>query len=168
MSWLVLKLRSRLNTKMKYKPQTKHRNCKKLPYSGDALRCDLFRLREAWCESRRQHDRFSIFKYLSAVFDLVMVWKKEDQAIARATRALRLKHRAYGNIIEPFAAIISCTSSRRVVDVKARSKWVRALMFAEKDKSPSEPLEDFIRRYGGINSCTTELSRLGRTQPPPR
>jgi hypothetical protein len=163
MSWLVLKLRSRLNTKMKYKPQTKRRNCKKLPYSGDALRCDLYRLREAWCESRRQHDRFSIFKYLSAVFDLVMVWKKEDQAIARATRALCLKHRAYGNTIEPFAAIISCTTSRKVVDVKARSKWARALMFAEKDKSAGESLEEFIRRHGGINSCAAELSRLSRT-----
>ena len=97
-----------------------------------------------------------------------MVWKKENKDIERAKRALRLKNRAYGNTIEPFAAIISCTSSRKVVDGKARSKWAHALMFAEKYKSPDEPLEEFIRRHGGINLCTAELSRLSRPQPPRR
>jgi hypothetical protein len=139
-----------------------------IPYSSDALRWDIFRVREAWRESRRQHDRFSIFGYLAAVYDLVTVWKKENQAVERATRALRLKRRAYGNTIEPFAAVISCTSPRKAVDGKARSKWAHALMFAAKHKSPSEPLEDFIRRQGAINSCTAELSRLSRTQAPDR
>ena len=162
----MLKLRSKL--KMKCKSQTGCQNRKQLPYSGDALRWDLIRLRDVWRESRRQHDRFSIFKYLAAVYDLVSVWKKENRDIERAKRALRLKNRAYGNTIEPFAAIISCTSSRKVVDVKARSKWAHALMFAAKYKPPGEPLEDFIRRHGGINSCTAELSRLSRPHPPRR
>ena len=99
---------------------------------------------------------------------LVSVWKKENRDIERAKRALRLKNRAYGNTIESFAAIISCTSSRKVVDVKARSKWAHALTFAAKYKSPGEPLEDFIRRHGGINLCAAELSRLGRSQRPTR
>ena len=164
----MLKLRSKLNTKMKCKSQTGCQNRKQLPYSGDALRWDLIRLRDVWRESRRQHDRFSIFKYLAAVYDLVSVWKKENRDIERAKRALRLKNRAYGNTIEPFAAIISCTSSRKVVDVKARSKWAHALMFAAKYKAPTEPLEDFIRRHRGINSCVAELSRLSRPHPPRR
>jgi hypothetical protein len=99
---------------------------------------------------------------------LVAVWEKENQAVERATRALRLKRRAHGNTIEPFAAIISCTSSRKVVDGKARSKWAHVLMFAAKYKSPTEPLEDFIRGHGGINSCVAELSRLSRPHPPRR
>jgi hypothetical protein len=135
---------------MKCKSQTGCQNRKQLPYSGDALRWDLIRLRDVWRESRRQHDRFSIFKYLAAVYDLVSVWKKENRDIERAKRALRLKNQAYGNTIEPFAAIISCTSSRKVVDVKARSKWARALTFAAKYKPPTEPLEDFIRRHGEL------------------
>lgn len=139
-----------------------------IPYSSGALRWDIFRVREAWRESRRQHDRFSVFGYLAAVYSLVAVWKKENQAVERATRALRLKRRAYGNTIEPFAAVISCTNPQKAVDGKARSKWAHALMFAAKYKSPTEPLEDFIRRHGGINSCTAELSRLGRAQAPRR
>jgi len=56
------------------------------------------------------------YQYLSAVFDLVMVWKKENQAMDRAARALRLKGRNDGIKVEPFAAVINCTSSRKVVD----------------------------------------------------
>jgi hypothetical protein len=58
------------------------------------------------------------------------------------------------------SAPIRCTSSRKVVDAKARSKWARALIFAAEYKLPSEPLEHFIRRHGGINLCTAELDFL--------
>jgi xanthine/CO dehydrogenase XdhC/CoxF family maturation factor len=140
----------------------------KLPYSTDALRCDLRRVRDAWRESRRRHDRFSVYQYLGAVFDLVMVWQKENRATDRAKRALQLKGRKGGDNIEPFAAVINCTSSRKKIDAKARSKWARALMFAAEYKLDSESLEHFIRRRGGINACAAKLSRLSRTQPPTR
>ena len=132
-------------------------------YSNDALSNDLIRVHEAWRESRRRHDRFSVYQYLTAVFDLVTVWQKENRAVEGAKRALWLKRRGGGDNIEPFAAVINCTSSRKKVDAKARSKWARALMFAAEYKSPDEPLEHFIRRHGGINLCAAELSRLSRT-----
>jgi hypothetical protein len=136
-----------------------------LPYPNDALRNDLIRVHEAWRESRRQYDRYGVYKYLTAVFDLVKVWEAENRAIERATRALWLKRRAGGeDKVEPFAAVIRCTSSRKVVDAKARSKWARALIFAAEYKLPAEPLEHFIRRHGGINLCAGELSRLSRSQ----
>jgi hypothetical protein len=135
-----------------------------LPYPNNALRCDLRRVHETWRESRRRHDRFSVYLFLSAVFDLVAVWEKENRAVDRAKRALWLKRREGGDKIEPFAAVIRCTSSRKNVDAKARSKWARALMFAAEYKSDSEPLEHFLRRHGGINLCAAELSRLGRSQ----
>ena len=139
-----------------------------LPYPNSALQCDLTRVHEAWRESQRRHDRYSVYQYLTAVFDLVMVWEKENLAVDRATRALRLKGRDGGKNIEPFSAVISCTSPRKKVDAKARSKWARALIFAAVYKASSEPLDHFLRRHGGINLCAAELSRLGRTQPPPR
>jgi hypothetical protein len=139
-----------------------------LSYSNDALSNDLIRVHEAWRESRRQHDRFSVYKYLTAVFDLVTVWEKENRAVERAKRALWLKRRAGGDNIEPFAAVVRCTSPRKKVDAKARSKWARALIFAAEYKLPTEQLEHFIRRHGGINLCAAELSRLSRNQPPTR
>jgi hypothetical protein len=149
---------------MKDKPHTGYQNRKQLPYSGDALHWDLIRLHDAWRKARRHHDRFAIYEYLSAIFDLVMVWQKENRAIDRARRALRLKRRAYGKTIEPFAALIACTTPRKVVDEKARSKWAHVLMFAAKCKSSDESLEDFIRRHGGINRCVAKLSRFSRSQ----
>jgi len=159
----VLSGRSKLNTTTKDKPQTGCRNRNHLPYRGDALRWDLIRLRDAWRESRRHHDRFAIYEYLSSVFDLVMVWEKENRAVERAERAMHLKNRSYRKTIEPFAAVISCTTSRKAVDEKARSKWAHVLMFAAKYKSSDESLEDFIRRHGGINRCVANLSRLSRS-----
>jgi hypothetical protein len=135
-----------------------------LPYTNTALECDLNRVRDAWRESRRRHDRFSIYQYWIAVFDLVAVWQAEDRAVERAKRALRLKGREGGDDIEPFAAIIRCTSPRKKVDAKACSKWAHALMFAAEYKAASEPLDHFIRRHGGINACAAELSRLSRKQ----
>src|SRR5664280_704264 len=93
-----------------------------LPYSNSALECELTRVRETWRKSRRQHDRFSVYSYLTAVYDLVMVWHAEDGATERANRALRLKGRQGGDHIDPFAAVIRCTSPRKKVDAKARSK----------------------------------------------
>jgi hypothetical protein len=135
-----------------------------LPYPTDALRSDLIRVREAWRKSRRRHDRFSVYEYLGAVFDLVMVWEKENRAVDRAKRAVRVMGREGGDKIEPFAAVIKCTSSQKKVDPKIRSKWVRAVTFAAETKAPSEPLDHFIRRHGGINACAAKLSRLRRTK----
>ena len=136
----------------------------KLPYSNESLRCDLSRVHEVWRESRKQHDRFSVYEYLKAVFDLVMVWQTENWAVERASCALRLEGREAGDNVEPFAAIIRCTSSAKKVDAKARSKWANALTFAAEYKAASEPLVHFIRRHGGINACAAELSRLRRTE----
>jgi hypothetical protein len=99
---------------------------------------------------------------------LVAVWQKDNRAVERAKRALRIKGWKGGHKIESFAAVISCTSSRKKIDPKARSKWAHALMFAAEYKAPSEPLEHFIRRHGGINACAAELSRLSRTDSPTR
>ena len=140
----------------------------RLQYPNSALEHDLNRVREIWRESRRRHDRFSIYQYWTAVFDLVAVWQAEDQAVERAKRALRLKGREGGGNVEPFAAVIKCTSPRKKVDAKARSKWAHALMFAAEYKSASEPLEHFIRHRGGVNACAAELSRLRRIQFPTR
>lgn len=142
------------------KPRTPY--LPQLPYSNAALRKDLIRVRETWRKSRRRHDRFSVYEYLAAVFDLVMVWQKENHAVDRAKKALRLMGRENEGKIEPFSAVIVCSTSRKKVDFKVRSKWVRALMFAAETKAPSERLEHFVRRLGGINECGSRLRRLNR------
>ena len=131
-------------------------------YSEAALRQDLVRVRIAWDECQSHRERDAIYRYLSAVFDLVMWWKAEDRAGSRARRALRLNRKHLTND-EPFAAVILCTSDSSKVDRRTRSKWSRVLRYAADYKPPGERLDLFVKRKGGINACATRFARcLGR------
>jgi hypothetical protein len=134
-----------------------------VPYATLALRQDLLRVRNAWegCQSSRA--RHAIYNYLTAVFDLVMWWAAENRAVSRARWALKLQGVDATNADEPFAAIILATADGEKVDKRTRSKWSRVLRYAMEYKSPSEPLDKFVKRKGGINECAKRFSRcLGR------
>jgi hypothetical protein len=134
-----------------------------VPYTTQALRQDLLRLREAWEESQTRRERDAIYTYLTTVFDLVAWWFAEDRALERAQKALRLHNVRPAEHDEPFAAVIRCTADPAKVDKRTRSKWSRALRYALACKSHSEPLDQFIKRKGGINRCAERFSdRSGR------
>jgi hypothetical protein len=134
-----------------------------VPYTTQALRQDLLRVRIAWEDCQTSRDRNAIYGYLSAVFDLVMWWAAEDRAISRARWALRLRNIWASDHDEPFAAIIRCTSDPGKVDKRTRSKWSRVLRYAAEYKSNSEPFAAFVQRKGGINKCASRFTRcLGR------
>jgi hypothetical protein len=136
-----------------------------VPYTTQALRHDLLRVRIAWEQCQASRDRNAIYGYLSAVFDLVTWWAAEGRAVSRARWALRLQ----GVDLpadEPFAAIILCTADPKRVDKRTRSKWSRVLRYAAEFKTNAEPLAAFIRRKGGINKCAARFARcLGRRNP---
>ena len=135
-----------------------------VPYTTQALREDLLRLRNAWedCQASRQRD--AIYIYLTAVFDLVAWWTAENRAVERARKALRLRNMTPFDDEEPFAAIIRCTANPAKVDKRTRSKWSRALRYAISRKPIEDPLDKFIKRKGGINRCAERCraQRLGR------
>jgi hypothetical protein len=134
-----------------------------VPYTAQAMRQDLLRVRLAWDECQASRDRIAIYGYLSAVFDLVMWWAAEGRAISRARKALRLQRLDLPTTDEPFAAIILATADRKKVDKRTRSKWSRVLRYAAEYKSPSEPLAQFVQRKCGINECAARFTRcLGR------
>jgi hypothetical protein len=118
----------------------------------------------AWEDCQSSRNRDSIYRYLTAVFDLVAWWSAEKRAIDRARRALRLHNIDLSDHDEPFAAIIRCTSDAGKVDRRTRSKWSRVLRYAMEYKSHAEPLDHFIKRKGGINKCAGRFARcLGRS-----
>ena len=134
-----------------------------VPYSREALRQDLLRVRNAWEDCQASRDRNAIYGYLSAVFDLVMWWAAEDRAVSRARWALRLQGVDLPTTDEPFAAIILCIADREKVDKRTRSKWSRVMRYAADCKTSAEPLAAFVRRKGGINKCAERFTRcLGR------
>src|ERR1700730_7634277 len=111
-----------------------------VPYTSQALREDLLRVRNAWEERQASRQRDAIYGYLSSVFDLVAWWSAEKCALDRAHKALRLRHINPFEHEEPFAAIIRCTSDPCKVDKRTRSKWSRALRYAISRKPIDEPL----------------------------
>jgi hypothetical protein len=134
-----------------------------VPYTTQALRQDLLRVRLAWENCRTSRDRNAIYGYLTAVFDLVIWWAAEGRAISRACWALRLQNIWPSDQDEPFAAIILCTADPAKVDKRTRSKWSRVLRYSAEYKLHGESLAAFIRRKGGINECAARFTRcLGR------
>jgi hypothetical protein len=134
-----------------------------VPYTIQALRQDLLRVRTAWDDCQASRERDAIYTYLAAVFDLVAWWTAEGRALERAQKALRLHGIRPSDHDEPFAAVIRCTADPAKVDKRTRSKWSRVLRYALAYKSNQEPLGQFIKRKGGINRCAERFSdRSGR------
>jgi hypothetical protein len=135
-----------------------------IPYSSEALRQDLERVRTAWDECQANRDRNAIYGYLNAVYGLVAWWVAEGREVDRARRALRLCRLEISDREDPFAAIIRCTADPTKADKRTRSKWSRVMRYAAAD---SEPLDQFVRRKGGINTCAARFTWwMGRAAAP--
>jgi hypothetical protein len=66
---------------------------------------------------------------------------------------------------DPSAAVIRCTADPANVDKRTWSKWSRVMRYAALYKPDSEPLDQFIRRKGGINECAARFTRrLGKAR----
>ena len=134
-----------------------------IPFSTEAMQANLLRLQNEWETVQTSRERNAIYQYLTAVFELVSWWAKEGTAVTCACRALHLRGYSSVRQPEPFAAVIYCTADRGKVDDRTRSKWSRVLRYAAEFKDLDEPLQDFIKRNGGINKWATRFARrLGR------
>jgi hypothetical protein len=138
-----------------------------IPYSREGIRQDLARVRVAWQDAQSSRDRNAIYAYLTAVYSLVTWWAVEEQDVIRARRAVRLSGLEVSDREDPFAAVIRCTADPAKVDKRTRSKWSRVLRYAAVYKPDSDPLDQFIKRKGGINACgrtsefATRYARVG-------
>ena len=130
-----------------------------ISFSTEALQATLLRLQNEWEAVQASRDRAAIYGYLAAVFETVVVWAKEGKAVKRAYRALHVRGHKSVRQPEPFAAVILCTSDPDKVDARTRSKWSRALRFAEANKDLDEPLDIFVKRAGGLNRCAARYAR---------
>jgi hypothetical protein len=133
-----------------------------IPYSSEALRQDLERVRNACQDCQANRERDAIYGYLNAVYGLVAVWTAEGKEIDRARRALRLQRLKVSDREDPFAAVIRCTADPAKADKRTRSKWARVMRYAEAYKADSETLDKFMRRNGGIKClCRSVLTVAG-------
>jgi hypothetical protein len=121
---------------------------------------ELDRVRNAWREYQSTRRRDAIYDYLSEVFTTVRRWKEQDRTDTKVDQALK----ATGYTIrirnsEPFGMVLFCTSD---ADTKTRSKWSRALRFAERSMTDTKNLARFMQRVGGINACADRFPQPGK------
>jgi hypothetical protein len=92
------------------------------------------------------------------VYGLVAWWTAEGRETDRARRALCLHRLKVSDREDPFAAVIRCTADAVKADKRTRSKWSCVMRYAAVYKPNSEPLDQFVRRKGGINGCAARFS----------
>ena len=144
-------------------PQRK--NLRTISTRNFATHDELDKPRRAWKEYQSTRRRDAIYPYLAAVFKIVGRWKEQDIIDTKTHRAL--KEAVGGNKVrnrEPFGVVIFCSSDPSKVDTRTRSKWARALRYAEQFKPEADSLAEFIKRRGGINECAARFSK--RVTPP--
>ena len=125
------------------------------------MKANLLRLQSEWETFQSTHARDAVYQYLTAVFELVAWWA--CKRVGQST--VHLRHCKSVRELEPFAAVIYCTSDPEKVDDRTRSKWSRVLRYAAEYKDLAEPLRDFIKRKGEINKCAARFARcLGRSR----
>src|SRR6185437_12310264 len=132
----------------------------RVAFTDQALKVNLERLEDAWEDYQSSRDRNGIYRYLSAVFELISWWRNYNIAEMYARRAMCLKAgQPVDHVPEPFSAIILCTADPDKVDYRMRSKWSRALRYAAEFKHRTVSLSEFMKRRGGINKCATRFAR---------
>jgi hypothetical protein len=126
---------------------------------GSAGEDELVTGRSAWISYQSTRERDAVYRYLSAVFEIVSRWKQQRRTKAKTRQVLaRTKLPRTIRIEEPFSIVIFCTSDARKLDAKTRSKWSRALRYAERFKPDNQGLAQFIKSKGGINECAAPWS----------
>ena len=130
-----------------------------IPFTTEALRATLERLKSEYWAYQEKRDRDAVFGYLNAIFETVAWWHHVGRAKEYAQQALRLQRPPIPKIRNPIAALIYCSSDREKIDFKTRSKWARLLTYAKVFKDPDESLIDFVRRRGGINKVAARYAR---------
>jgi hypothetical protein len=120
---------------------------------------ELAKARMAWTEYQSSRERDAVYGYLTAVFEIVARWKEQHRAKASLHRVLSATKQCGAiRIDEPFAVVICCTSDASKLDAKTRSKWSRALRYADRFKPDNQGLAEFIKSKGGINECAAQWS----------
>lgn len=123
-----------------------------IPYSREALRADLDRVRAAWVEVQSRRDRSAIYIYLDAVWALGAWWHASREKREYAWRARRLSGVEGLPRENLFGTIIRCTADPAKVDKRTRSKWSRLLSYVNQWKLPCDTVGAFVLSQGGINS----------------
>jgi hypothetical protein len=122
------------------------------------LRRRLEKVCDAWHEFQSNRARDGVYRYLEAVFAIVVHHKVRRRTKRLLRRAFDFADLPFNKMADPFAAVIRCTCDRSV-DNKTISKWARALRYVAYCKVPQARLKAFMKEAGGVNACAARYAR---------
>jgi hypothetical protein len=125
------------------------------------LRRWLEKVRGAWGEFQASRARDAVYGYLEAVFAIVEHYRVRRRTNRLLRHGSKFAHFSFDKNVDPFAAVIRCTS-RRDIDSKMISKWARALRYVARRKESDIGLRKFMKGVGGVNAWADGYARLKR------
>jgi hypothetical protein len=102
-----------------------------------------------------------VYGYLEAVFAIVEHYRVRRRTNRLLRHGSKFAHFSFDKNVDPFAAVIRCTS-RRDIDSKMISKWARALRYVARRKESDIGLRKFMKGVGGVNAWADGYARLKR------
>jgi hypothetical protein len=121
---------------------------------------DLKSLKSVWVKVQSTRHRYAIYEFLEPVFELVTLYQRKGRERRLMKKITKIFARGL-KTKDPFAAVIHCVVPLGRIDSRTRSKWSRALAYAQQHKRSSESLQSFMRRNGGINECASQCRTSG-------
>ena len=102
-----------------------------------------------------RHGKYDFYEYLEGVWKLFLKWRGIRKSQARAKRLASLHGFKLRANTHPIRTIIDASSRQ---DVRVKSRWTRALQYAEKHKSQVEKvgLSEFLESNGGPAGCSSK------------
>jgi hypothetical protein len=125
--------------------------------SPAVLKLELKKRCVVWRQFQHTRQRDAVYEFLEAAYGVVSKFNRAGDG-RKLLRKLHQFDRRLKRIQEPYAAAIHFSTDYSV-DSRTRSKWSRLMRFAEQSKKRAEPLEDFVRRMGGMNECAALYAR---------
>jgi hypothetical protein len=122
------------------------------------LRRRLEKVCDAWHEFQSNRARDGVYRYLEAVFAIVVHHKVRRRTKRLLRRAFDFASLPFDKNADPFTAVIRCTCDRSV-DNKTISKWSRSLRYVAYCKVPCTRLKAFMKEAGGVNACAARYAR---------
>jgi len=124
----------------------------------------LEKICDAWNDFQSSRARDAVYGYLAPVLAIVDHYKVRRKTNKLLRYAFEFADLPFNKNVDPFTAIIHCTSDGNVHG-KMISKWARALRYVAHSKAPETGLKTFMKKAGGVNACAALYARyFGRGQ----
>lgn len=107
---------------------------------------------------RQRHGKLDFYRYLEAVWVLYCEWKADRKRTAHKNQVADLYGIKLRTNTRAIRVIIDASSEQ---DVRVKSRWVRALQHANRNRSQVEKFgfKKFMQRNGGPAGCARKIAK---------